>query len=265
MSAFSRFAPASRRAYSYFSSRSGGRFFNSAKPPKAAVVAAKPTPTNATTKAEPSGEGKGDNLHDASSQNNAPSTSNPINESTESSPVQNASSKAGSVGTTTPSGSSRAFSYPDTPPSHIPTQMISPKDLRMHQFFSLHRPLLLISQPPSLFRSVPSSHSPFSPPLSEAEIHKYVTHYLSEEPSGLPSEPFVIDADAEVARQLTRALTMSKASATVSWEDTLKSLGLDVSKEADRITLKQQFEQDWEDVLMDSTKRKRRKKMKKHK
>lgn len=58
---------------------------------------------------------------------------------------------------------------------------------------------------------------------------------------------------------------MSKASATVSWEDTLKSLGLDVSKEADRITLKQQFEQDWEDVLMDSTKRKRRKKMKKHK
>jgi len=271
MSAFSRFAPASRRAYSYFSSRSGGRFFNSAKPPKAAVVAAKPTPTNATPKAEPSGEGKGDNLHDASSQNNAPSTSNPINESTESSPVQKASSKAGGVGTTPSSGSSRtpsgnqAFSYPDTSPKHIPTQMINHKDLRMHQFFSLHRPLLLISQPPSLFRSVPSSHSPFSPSLSEAEIHKYVTQYLSEEPSGLPSEPYVIDADAEVARQLTRALTMSKASATVSWEDTLKSLGLDVSKEADRITLKQQFEKDWEDVLMDSTKRKRRRKMKKHK
>ncbi len=268
MSAFSRFAPASRRAYSYFSSRSGGRFFNSAKPPKAAVVAAKPTPSNATTKAEPSGEGKGDKLHDAPSQNNAPSTSNPINESTESSP---ASSKAGSVSTTAPSGSSRttsgnqAFSYPDISSSHIPTQMISPKDLRMHQFFSLHRPLLLISQPPSLFRSLPYSHSPFSPSLSEAEIHKHVTQYLSGEASGLPSEVSVIDADAEVARQLTRALTMSKASATVSWEDTLKSLGLDVSKEADRITLKQQFEKDWEDVLMDSTKRKRRKKMKKHK
>lgn len=88
--------------------------------------------------------------------------------------------------------------------------------------------------------------------------------YLSGEASG-STEPSVIDADAEAARQLTRALTMAKAGATVSWEDTLKHLGLDVSKEVDRVALKKQLDKDWEDVLMDSTKRKRRKKMKKHK
>jgi hypothetical protein len=58
---------------------------------------------------------------------------------------------------------------------------------------------------------------------------------------------------------------MNKAVATVSWEGTLKTLGLDVSKEAERVNLQEQFEKDWEDVMLDSTKRKRRKKMKKHK
>lgn len=79
------------------------------------------------------------------------------------------------------------------------------------------------------------------------------------------SEASLVDTDAEAARQLTRALTMTKAGATVSWEETLKRLGLDVSKEAERVNLQEQFEKDWEDVMLDSTKRKRRKKMKKHK
>lgn len=82
------------------------------------------------------------------------------------------------------------------------------------------------------------------------------------------SDAFMVDADAETARLLSRALTMTKAGATVSWEETLKTLGLDVAKEAERANLQQQFEKDWEnveDVKMDSTKRKRRKKMKKHK
>lgn len=80
-----------------------------------------------------------------------------------------------------------------------------------------------------------------------------------------PTDAFMVDADAETARLLSRALTMTKAGATVSWEETLKTLGLDVAKEAERADLQQQFEKDWEDVRMDSTKRKRRKKMKKHK
>jgi endonuclease I len=82
---------------------------------------------------------------------------------------------------------------------------------------------------------------------------------------GEPPNAFLVDADAEAARQLTRALTMTKAGSTVSWEETLKTLGLDVSKEAERVNLQQQFKKDWEDVVLDSTKRKRRKKMKKHK
>jgi len=80
-----------------------------------------------------------------------------------------------------------------------------------------------------------------------------------------PPEASFADADAEAARHLTRALTMTKAAATVSWEGTLKKLGVDVSKEAERVNLQQQFDKDWEDVMLDSTKRKRRKKMKKHK
>jgi len=92
--------------------------------------------------------------------------------------------------------------------------------------------------------------------VKEQPYHKY----------GLeaPLDPF-IDADAEAARQLTRALTMSKAGSTLAWENTLKHLGLDVSKEADRVNLQQQFDREWEEVLLDSTRRKRRKKMKKHK
>lgn len=58
---------------------------------------------------------------------------------------------------------------------------------------------------------------------------------------------------------------MSKAGATMSWEATLKHLGLDVSKDADRVNLQEQFDKEWNEVLLDSTKRKRRKKMKKHK
>jgi len=74
-----------------------------------------------------------------------------------------------------------------------------------------------------------------------------------------------MDADAEAARQLTRALTMSKAGASIAWEDTLRHLGLDVTQSADRVGLAEQLAKEKHDVLMDSTKRKRRKKMKKHK
>ena len=74
-----------------------------------------------------------------------------------------------------------------------------------------------------------------------------------------------IDADAEAARQLTRALTMSQAGATIAWENTLRHLGLDPAKDEERVGLQERFEKEWSEVLMDSTKRKRRKKMKKHK
>jgi hypothetical protein len=76
-----------------------------------------------------------------------------------------------------------------------------------------------------------------------------------------------LDADAIAARQLGRALAMSRLGSATAWETTLKHLGLDPAKEPERVELQGQMDKDWEDVqiLLDSTKRKRRKKMKKHK
>jgi hypothetical protein len=74
-----------------------------------------------------------------------------------------------------------------------------------------------------------------------------------------------MDADAAAARQLTRALTINHAGATVAWEDTLRRLGLNVDQDTERAHMQQQWDREWQDVMMDSTKRKRRRKMKKHK
>jgi hypothetical protein len=74
-----------------------------------------------------------------------------------------------------------------------------------------------------------------------------------------------IDADAEAARQLTRALTMNSAGAAMAWENTLRRLGLDPDKDPERVGLQEQMDKEWNDVLMESTKKRRRKKMNKHK
>lgn len=73
------------------------------------------------------------------------------------------------------------------------------------------------------------------------------------------------EGDAETARQLSRALAVNKAGPTVAWEKALRKLGLDVEMEPERVVMREQMEKDWSEVMMDSTKRKRRKKMKKHK
>lgn len=75
----------------------------------------------------------------------------------------------------------------------------------------------------------------------------------------------VTDEDAEAMRQLHHAITVTRAGATVDWEKTLKMLGIDVSQESERVSPQEQRDREWEEVMMDSTKRKRRKKMKKHK
>src|SRR5438445_8188879 len=86
MSAFNRFmqASAGRRAYSYFSSRSGGgRYFTSAKAPKTAVVAPKGAVTTGNNqKVDATAEGRQDNVRGASSpQNNVVSSAKPGTES----------------------------------------------------------------------------------------------------------------------------------------------------------------------------------------
>ena len=255
------YLPASRRTFSsYFSSKSGGgRYFNSAKSPKSAVVGSK-----ANVKNDTSSEVQKDGTQSAS----APSVSSVVNtgtigdaqassttNSSASSSVSGVSENSGSV---TSQSSSLADAFAEFNQHHIPQISISSKDFKTHQFFSLHRPLLLINQPSSIFRSIPHNQPLFGPLQQEADKLK---QQFGLETS---TDPF-IDADAEAARQLTRALTMSKAASTLAWENTMKHLGLDVSKDADRVNLQQQFDKEWEEVMLDSTKRKRRKKMKKHK
>ncbi|KAG5653692.1 hypothetical protein H0H81_011272 [Sphagnurus paluster] len=260
MSAFARFLhqpPLGRRAYSsFFSSKpgGGGRYFNSAKPPKVVV-----TPT-AKPKSESTAEGPAES---AQAPNNAPM----INAS----PDQ-VSTKASSQSSS--SSPSAASSTPQVPAAlhNVLTNsaflqrpihpVVNPKDFKLHQFFSLHRPLLLLAHPSTILQSAPSAS--FDPTQTHAEADplaaaEHSAWLLDEFPEA------TADADAAAARQLTRALTMSHGGAAVAWEDTLRRLGLDVDKEADRVGLQQQWDKEWQDVMMDSVKRKRRKKMKKHK
>ena len=70
------------------------------------------------------------------------------------------------------------------------------------------------------------------------------------------------ESDADAARQLARALVANRVGAALTWEATLKRLGLDVAAEHEEEVCQAQAEFD---MYMDSTKRKRRRKMKKHK
>jgi len=250
MSAFARLlhVPASCRTYSsYFSSKAGGgRYFNASK--KSPTVALKNN-----TNVDPS-EAQKDGVQSDPVNQNAGTSQNPIADIQSSQTASGSTSADESPKSVTPQTNELSN-------NNLLSQMfITPKDFKTHQFFSLHRPLLLISNPSSIFRPVPPNHSI----LDALDALQPLT--MSQNPLGFdPASELSIDADAEAARQLTRALTMNKAGATVSWEDTLKYLGLDVAQEADRVNLQQQFDKDWQEVMMDSTKRKRRKKMKKHK
>jgi hypothetical protein len=244
MTSLARFlhTPAARRTYSsFFSSRSGGggRFFNSTKP----------------NKSVPSGTIK-QNVNDGE-------------RTVVASPSRGADSVDGLSGTDSKmSGESglpkerdveapisqATFSHPPLHP------VLNAKDLKLHQFFSIHRPLLLMSSPSSIMASAPPT-SIFSLANPSLIMDTKVT------PSDLLDNPpeSSLEGDAETARQLTHSLTMNRAGAAADWEMTLRRLGLDVDAEADRVGLQERLEKEFRDVMMDSTKRKRRKKMKKHK
>ncbi|PCH37872.1 hypothetical protein WOLCODRAFT_161115 [Wolfiporia cocos MD-104 SS10] len=210
--------PAARRAYSVFSKPGGGRYFNSAKPPKVA-----PAPTKVDT-ASPPGDAS------AKDQSTQPSSA-----------------------AVTPEGSSTAPTMPSLTPFMPVHPAINAHDLRLHQFFSLHRPLLHVSQPAStIFESAPDTFTwPPAPPAETANVNN-----LEDPPEASPEE------DADAARQLARALVVNRLGASIAWEDTLQKLGLDVTES--RAEEVRAAETEFE-VYMDSVKRKRRKKMKKHK
>ncbi|KAF7338112.1 DUF1713 domain-containing protein [Mycena venus] len=240
MSAFTRFLrpiPAARRPYSsFFSKPGGGRYFNSHKPAKPVV----PAVNNAKDPAA------------------APSDAA---DSPPASPAANGSISSAPSPLLSPDDTQTTPSVA-SPPRMATTR--APRSVRqefkLHQFFSIHRPLLLLSDPPSILNS-PPAHAPLFP-QQPYKWNSLLPDGIGAAPHDATRPP--VDPDAEAARQLTRALTMTRAGATVSWENTLQRLGLDVESAAQDLRA-EEWNQEWEDILADSVKRKRRKKMKKHK
>jgi len=137
--------------------------------------------------------------------------------------------------------------------------MMTPQDYKLHQFFSLHRPLLLHAQPVSaLFESHGQSTSLFG--ASSAEDKTPVSLGILDDPPEASA-----DADADAARLLARALVINRVGATTSWENTMDKLGLEGNTEANRAEMAQEWAREWDTIYADSVKRKKKKKMKKHK
>lgn len=126
------------------------------------------------------------------------------------------------------------------------------EDLTLHRFFSLHRPFLLLNQPTSaLFTSAPGI-------VEGSDIESPFISTASNPIATIDNPPVATaEADADAARQLSRALVMNRVGNLVNWQETLARLG--VHEVDDAVSAAMQ------EVNMDSTKRKRRKKMKKHK
>ncbi|ESK94593.1 hypothetical protein Moror_1032 [Moniliophthora roreri MCA 2997] len=224
------------RTYSsFFSSKpGGGRYFNSAKPPKVVPPVSKkdrqPTSTASSS---------GGTVDDISSSSSSSSSSTPCDNTPDEAPEQ----------------SSPNFARVSIPPPSVSPPYVHPilgdKDFKLHQFFSLHRPLLLLNNPQSILDSAPATHIfSVSPPSSNT--NKVVDEFSNAEVS--------YEADAETARSLSRAMTMNRLGAAVDWEATLQRLGL-----ASNVANQAELDKEYRDVMMESTKRKRRKKMKKHK
>lgn len=224
--------PSSRRAYSLFSKPPGGRFFNSSKPPKVVPPASAKSPTRVEA-----GTSSGD-AQQQQRQGSPPSPDDP---------------------STSPSGSPSQLSTPPQPVpslSSAPTALashplLSAPDLRLHQFFAQHRPLVLSQPPTVLFDTSPMlalGPAPPRTPTATATGSQAMT--LEDPPETTP------EADADTARLLARTLAMNAVSSAVSWEATLRRLGLNMIEDPAL---------GGPSIELDSTQRKRRKKMKKHK
>ncbi|THH16485.1 hypothetical protein EW146_g4162 [Bondarzewia mesenterica] len=229
---FLRPIPSSRRAYSFFSSKSGGgRYFNSAKPPK---VVAHATTKGSRVDAEAASQKSSEDAPASASQPSTPSltqTQKPIDTAPTPTP---------------PPAQTSPFIVPPVHAAPVPTYPpLSAHDLNLHQFFSLHRPLFLHSPSSTLFDSYPA----FTLGTNTDEAATAELGTIDDPPEASP------EADAEAARQLARALVINRVGSLISWDETMRRLGVQV----------EQMDLSGHEILMDSTKRKRRKKMKKHK
>ncbi|KAL4077315.1 hypothetical protein V8B97DRAFT_2004188 [Scleroderma yunnanense] len=256
MSLFSRLTRPTQtvgRAYSsFFSSKpGGGRYFNSAKPPKPVVPTGKVDNVNNTVApAEPNNSSTNDTIK-ASSEESSSRSSPKFSDTT----PHSALGVTGNV--LSPSPSVTFFDYLAQAPAH---RSVTVKEFTLHQFFSLHRPLLLLSQPTStIFESIDSSVPLFPTRLDQANAQSASFVTIDDPPESSQ------EADVDAARQLAHTLVVNRVGATISWQDTLSRLGLAQEGAITDPALIKQAAQKWVNVYADSTRRKKRKKMKKHK
>ncbi|KAG9318560.1 hypothetical protein JVU11DRAFT_652 [Chiua virens] len=185
-------ATAVGRAYSsFFSSKpGGGRHFISAKPPKPVLQPGRAKVDNTTATGSPT-------------------------ESTTTTPSTNASSTVKVAASDEKSSSKPAETHPQSPtvsPSsmyssnRVPVHpTLSSKEYKLHQFFSLHRPLLLLNQPTStIFEADPSTplFTSSKDQINDGSQHAFAT--IDNPPESSP------DADADAARQLAHSLVMNQ-------------------------------------------------------
>lgn len=230
----------SRRTYSFFSSKpGGGRYFNSAKPHKV-------TPATATANASAKSKARTDEPSTSSSPTSPTAPDDP-------SPRVLGHEEAPSV---SPSSSQSSVFSSESSAAPTPRLPLHPNfsghTYPLHQFFASHRPLLLLPLPTSTIFDTPatSMDEAISPPPLESVMQTLPFGEHAETPA---------DADADAARQLARALAINHVGGWIDWEETLARLGDTESIH----TLQSSIPVC--DVDLDSTKRKRRKKMSKHK
>jgi hypothetical protein len=183
--------PATSRAYSFFSGKpGGGRFFNSVKPPKLA------NPPNSNTKVP------------AQTVTKVPGVdvSNPISPEEPSAP-----SPSHKPSLTLES------EHPERAPPYTPEYHPKPAlpILHLHNFFSLHRPLLLLPNP-------------------VANLFNPITVSDNQVADGFEDQ----DADADVARVLGRAIVLQRVRSNVEWSDVLERLGLETEINMDSVKRK---------------------------
>lgn len=251
------------RSYSsFFSKPGGGRYFTSAKPPKSVVTAsAKKSSREANSASEMAQNNK---KEDSSAVVDVQLQPSAVSQTVETdglrAPTSSSRMEPGNVGRSGDAALGEA-SKPRASGSLV-HPILDEREFKLHQFFALHRPLLHLHDPQSLFRSSPPGPIDLLTPPSVRQTSTtpgLVPGSSLAEMAETPSE-----ADAETARQISRALAINRIGSVVDWENTLRRLGYNVDLEPGRMSVKEQLASESE-VALDSTKRKRRKKMKKHK
>jgi hypothetical protein len=136
--------------------------------------------------------------------------------------------------------------------------------LHLHKFFSLERPLLLLTHPQPTNIIFSGSPSGAFERLGQTTRHANTNAENLAEHLKMANGEFGMgiedpDADADAARLLSRSLVMQNITSRMEWDTALSRLGF--KSDTDMESLKAAMAS----IQMDSVKRKRRKKITKHK